>query len=80
MSGERAIDLWHGHDEGWTRSLWARPLTDGRLQLEGQDLGSPPATDAIAALSSVGQAAQWQRPRAGTQERPPRDAVLEPIG
>lgn len=39
MPDERPVDLWHGRDDRGTRSLWATRLSDGRLRIEGQDLG-----------------------------------------
>ena len=44
MPGERPVDLWHGRDERGSRSIWATRLSDGRLRIEGQDLGPGVAT------------------------------------
>jgi hypothetical protein len=40
MPDERPVDLWHSRDDRGTRSLSATRLADGRLRIEGQDLGS----------------------------------------
>jgi hypothetical protein len=39
MPDESSVELWHERDERGTRSLWLRRLSDGRLSIEGQDLG-----------------------------------------
>ena len=39
MPDERPIYLWRGRDDRGSRSLWATRLPDGRLRIEGQDLG-----------------------------------------
>jgi len=39
MTEERRVELWHGRDHNGTRSIWAVLLPDGRLKIEGQDLG-----------------------------------------
>jgi hypothetical protein len=40
MSDERTVMLFQSHDDRGTRSIWATTLADGRLKLEGQDLGA----------------------------------------
>ena len=39
MTEERRVELWQGRDHNGTRSIWAVLLADGRLKIEGQDLG-----------------------------------------
>jgi hypothetical protein len=39
MTGERTVQLFQSRDDRGTRSLWATTLADGRLKIEGQDLG-----------------------------------------
>ena len=39
MAEERRVELWHGRDHNGTRSIWGVLLADGRLKIEGQDLG-----------------------------------------
>ncbi len=39
MTGDRTVDLWQGRDARGTRSIWATLHGDGRLMIEGQDLG-----------------------------------------
>src|SRR5512132_105883 len=39
MADERTILLFQSKDDRGTRSIWATTLADGRLKLEGQDLG-----------------------------------------
>ena len=40
MADERTVLLFQSHDDRGTRSIWATTLADGRLKLEGQDLGA----------------------------------------
>ncbi|HUG30459.1 MAG TPA: hypothetical protein VMQ65_08115 [Candidatus Limnocylindria bacterium] len=40
MADERTIQLFQSRDDRGTRSIWATTLADGRLKLEGQDLGA----------------------------------------
>ena len=40
MADERTIQLFQSRDDRGTRSLWATTMADGRLRLEGQDLGA----------------------------------------
>jgi hypothetical protein len=39
MADEKQITLFQSRDERGTRSIWVTVLADGRLKLEGQDLG-----------------------------------------
>jgi hypothetical protein len=39
MADEKAITLFQSRDEQGTRSIWVTPLAEGRLRIEGQDLG-----------------------------------------
>jgi hypothetical protein len=39
ITGERTVLLFQSRDDRGTRSLWATTLADGRLKIEGQDLG-----------------------------------------
>jgi hypothetical protein len=39
MTEDRRAELWQGRDHNGTRSIWAVLLADGRLRIEGQDLG-----------------------------------------
>jgi hypothetical protein len=36
---EKPIALFQSRDDRGTRSIWVTPLADGRLKIEGQDLG-----------------------------------------
>lgn len=40
MAEERRVELWHGRDHNGSRSIWGVLLADGRLKIEGQDLGA----------------------------------------
>lgn len=40
MADERTVQLFQSRDERGTRSVWATMLADGRMKLEGQDLGA----------------------------------------
>lgn len=39
MADERTVLLFQSRDDRGTRSIWATTLADGRLKIEGQDLG-----------------------------------------
>lgn len=40
MPDERAVQVFHSRDARGIRSLWVTTLRDGRLKIEGQDLGA----------------------------------------
>lgn len=39
MADERTVELFQSRDDRGTRSIWATTTADGRLKIEGQDLG-----------------------------------------
>ena len=40
MAEDRTVLLFQSRDDRGTRSIWAHTLADGRLKIEGQDLGA----------------------------------------
>ena len=39
MAGEHTVQLFQSRDDRGTRSIWVTLVADGRLRIEGQDLG-----------------------------------------